>query len=454
LSIELPLNLLRAWSKGGVTKNAPATTKNRSIAAALVFFVSLVILVSFTLAWGATKEFASGGDSDQYLAIAESLSAGNGYKDLVGPWPAFPDYARMPGWPTIIALGLRMAPTSSPEAISRFANAFCLACAGMFFCVLTQILGVRSGLSVLAGLAISLSPSLVYLSVAGMSEVSFVMVTAVGLCAVLTGERWLFVGAFILGLPPLIRTNFVLVPPIFCGLAVLFFPAREAIFNRRQVCRMALAFALVFTPSLLWTIRNYSITGRFPLLSSLEGELLYGANNEVVANDLENWGSWVFPDEIPGERPKLDLARRLRTDLALNDYYHRKGVTWLWKNWRALPRLELGKFTRAFVPIPWVPLTASYIAFACRFLLYLFWFALMPYWWPRISRAYLIFCLAMATVHVLTTAIYYGTSRFTHCYIEVFFVPCILFGFQQWRIGRGYVKGKDTSSDNADFSPA
>jgi hypothetical protein len=176
------------------------------------------------------------------------------------------------------------------------------------------------------------------------------------------------------------------------------------------------------------------IAGRFPLLSTIEGETFYGANNDLVAHNLDYWGYWVIPDEIPGEAPKLELAKRLGNDLALNDYYHRKGVAWVKANLRALPRLELGKFIRAFAPIPWAPLTASYVAFFCRFLLYVFWLALLPFWWPGMNRTYLLFCLAMAVVHVITTAVYYGLYRFTHCYVEILFVPAIAYGLQQWSV--------------------
>jgi hypothetical protein len=193
-----------------------------------------------------------------------------------------------------------------------------------------------------------------------------------------------------------------------------------------------LACALAAAPALLWTLRNAEITGRFPLLSSIEGESLYGANNDVVANNLEYWGYWVMPDDIPGETPKLKLAHQLGCDLALNDYYHRKGVAWLRNNVSALPRLELGKFVRAFVPIPWKPRLGSYVVFSCRFLLYVLWVALLRFWSPKVSRTYLLFCLAMAITHLITTALYFGVYRFTHCYIEIFFVPCIAVGLQQW----------------------
>ena len=420
---------------------------NRWIAGVSVFLISLGILVTFTSIWGPTVKFYPGGDSDQYLSLGRSLSAGNGYKDLIGPWPNAPDYARMPGWPFVIAVGLKIEPQATPESVARYTNAFCLSCAGVFFCLLTQNLGVSAIFSVLAGLAISLSPAMVFLSVEGLSEVSFLALVGAGTFVAFKGGRWFFVGAFLLGLAPLIRTNFVLVPPVLCGLTFLLCARRSVLLNRRVLLRMAFASALALMPSLLWAVRNYVITGRFPLLSSIEGETLYGANNSYVADNLDAWGYWVIPNEIPGELPKLDLAQKLQTPLALNDYYHQKAVAWMKAHWRELPRLELGKFIRAFVPIPWAPMAASYAVFFYRFLLYALWVALIRFWWPGISRTYLIFCLAMMCVHLVTTAVYYGSYRFTHCYVEVLFVPCIAFGLERWCRLHGLASSTEVESE-------
>ncbi len=411
--------------------------RNRSAACAVVFVISLIVLGVVTIVWGPSRKFHPTDDPDQYMAIGQSLASGKGYKNPVSPWPDLPDYSRAPGWPAVIALGIRLAPGVPAEAVSRFSNAACLSIAGAFFCALCGRLGVTPKLSVVAGLSVSLSPSLVYLSVDGMSEVLFVMILAIGLTVIFARRQWLFPGALVLGTAALVRSNFILVPPFLLGLALLMRSSRAELLNGFKWSRAALAFFLAMTPALLWTIRNAEITGRFPFPTSGEGQLIYGGNNDVVANNLEYWGYWVAPDNIPGESTKLILARQLGSELALNDYYHRKAMDWIKHNLSAMPRLELGKFIRAFIPIPWVPRTASYVAFSSRFLLYVLWFTLMPFWWPKMNRTYLLFCLAMAITQVLTTAIFYGLFRFTHCYVEVFFVPCIALGLQQWNIQRG-----------------
>jgi hypothetical protein len=390
-----------------------------------------------TVIWGPAQKFHPTDDPDQYLAIGKSLASGKGYKNPVSPWPDLPDYSRTPGWPAVIALGIRLAPGVPAEAVSRFGNAFCLSFAGAFFCALCTLLGVSPRLSAAAGLAVSLSPSLVYLSVDGMSEILFVMILAIGLTILLAGRHGLFPAALILGTAALVRSNFILVPPLFLALTLLMHSSRIELLNRVKLSRAALAFVLAMTPALLWTIRNAEVTGRFPFPTSGEGQLIYGGNNDVVANNLEYWGYWVAPDNIPGESPKLTLARQLGSELALNDYYHRKAMDWIKHNLSSMPRLELGKFIRAFVPIPWVPRPASYAVFACRFLLDVFWVVLLPFWRPQMNRTYLLFCSAMAITQLITTAMFYGLFRFTHCYIEIFFVPCIALGLQQWNTQRG-----------------
>jgi 4-amino-4-deoxy-L-arabinose transferase-like glycosyltransferase len=333
----------------------------------------------------------------------------------------------------LLAGVLVIAPGAPPAAVARFTNAFCLALTGALFTILSFRLGVRSKLSGLAGLTVSLSPVLVYLSASGMSEVSFVMVLAAGLVGVLVGGAWTYCGAVALGIAPLIRTNFVLVPLVVILLIAVLLARRRLSFRQVRVRQLAACCILASAPSLLWACRNYLVTGHFPLLSSGEGEVLWGSNNDVVANELATWGYWVQPDDIPNESPKILLATVFRNDLAQNEYYHRKAVTWIGNHLAEMPRLILGKLVRAFAPVPWVPRPESYGVFLYRFALIATGVLLAPLWIPRIAPAYLLILVSMFVVHLLTTVIYYGLFRFTHCFVEIPLVPCIFLGFQQWR---------------------
>jgi hypothetical protein len=303
----------------------------------------------------------------------------------------------------------------------------------MCFCIVTWRLGARPPTAILAGLAVSLSPALVCLSVEGMSEVSYVLVVGAGMACVLTGGRWIYLGALCIGAAALIRTNAVLTVPVLAMLALQSRTARNYCLNRQHCIACVFACVLAQVPTMAWALRNYAVTGRFPLVSALEGETLYGANNESVANDLNVWGYWIAPSYIPGETRKALLVQRFGTEPELSDYYHGKAMAWIRGHLPAMPRLVLGKLIRAFAPIPWVPLPASYVVFASRSLLYVFAALLAPFWWHTINRLYVWFLSAMTSVLLVTTVVYYGTYRFSHCFVEVLLVPCIAVGFQHWR---------------------
>ncbi len=407
-------------------------------AAVLAFVGGLAILVSVTAVIGSPEGIR--GDGEQYLALGQSLAAGRGYRDTVGPWPQDPSYDRMPGWPAVLAVSIWLAPGISPTSVALYANAVCLSAVGALFTLLCMRVGVRVPLSLVGGLGVSLSPPLVFLSLTGFSEIVFLLSVAAGLLAVLAGGFWFYLGALVLGLAPLVRTNFVIMPLVFLGLALVLPGARRALLRKAVLVRTVCALCIFVLPTLAWALRNYSLTGRFPLLSSIEGETLYGANNDITANELASWGYWVMPDRIAGEVPKLQLARRLGSDLELNDYYHRRALDWIRRNVPSLPRLVLGKLVRAFVPVPWVPQLASYVAFSYRLLLFALCLVLSSLWWRAIDRTYLLFCSAMFGVLLVTTAVYYGSFRFTHCLAEVFFIPCIVKGFECLLARRGYGK--------------
>jgi hypothetical protein len=402
---------------------------------AVVFTVGLGVLIAATIAWAPSLPIDT--DSRQFLALGQSLAGGHGYKDTYSFWPDRPAYDRMPGWPALLAVALRLAPWADSVAVLRFANAFCLALAGVCFSALTGRLGGSRSAAVFAGLAVSLSPKMVYSSIMGDSEICFVLLVALGMNGILAGGRYLYLGAAALGMGALVRTNFAIVPFVFLCLACALPPALRAMRENRRFARLLLACLIATTPSLLWAVRNYFVSGRFPLLSSLEGETLYGSNNEVVANDLKAWGSWIVPNFIPGETSKRVLAKTIPNDLALNDYYHDKAISWIKGHFREMPRLVLGKLVRGFVPVPWEPLTPSFVAFGFRFLLYAAYLALLPFWRSKVSPVYLLLCLSIFLVQVATVVVYYGVSRMTHTFVEVFFVPCIFLGLQEyWRTRR------------------
>ena len=400
----------------------------------LIGVIGLLVLLVAAVKSGLDSPFAPGGDASQYAGIGASIAHGGGYKDPVGLWPTEPAYDRMPVWPLILAIGMRIAPNAIDEVVSRLTNVACLALAGIAIGALCRRLGVRPVFCLISGLYVMLSPILISLALNGMSEISFILIVNAGLALAFSGPRYLYPAAVLIGLGSLVRPNFVIVPLLFATLAFLLPSARRALISRATVKRAALALCLTLLPAGIWVTRNYTLTGRFPVLSSIGGETFYGANNERTANDLNSWGAWAFPDAIPGETPKAVLAKRLGSDLAVSDYYYGRGMAWTRNNVAGLPRLVLGKLVRGFVPVPWAksPPLQEYVAFSSPLVLQVLFLITIPFWWPGMNRQYLLFLAALGISHLITTVVFFGQVRYTFCFLEVFAVPCVAFGIDRW----------------------
>jgi len=397
------------------------------------------VLLAAGVESGLNRPFVSGSDSSQYASIGASLAHGGGYRDPVGLWPNSPATDRVPAWPIILSFGMRLAPNAPDEVVSRLTNIFCLALVGVFMGALCRKLGVRPLLCLLAGLYVSLSPILAYFALDGLSEISFILLVTAGLFLLFASRRFWYLGALLIGMGPLIRPNFVIVPVLFIALVVLL-PAmrRRTVFSSGVLIRATLALILSMVPTIAWLLRNYTVTGRFPLLTTFYGEAYYGSNNDVTANDLEYWGGWTFPDAIPNETPKKVLAQHLPNDVALNDYYIHKGNQWVETHRAALPRLLLGKAVRSFALIPWDNSTSwrQWSALSSRMVLLLLVLVTIPFWWHAMNRYYLVFLLALGISHIVTTILIDGQVRYSFCFFELFALPCAAFGVDRWLQGR------------------
>jgi hypothetical protein len=364
-------------------------------------------------------------DAPQYFALAKSLAAGEGYQNPLSPWPGEETCERMPGWPMLVAgvLWILPQPWETP-AVIRYVGGICLVLAGTMMTVLCHRIGIRSSLIAgAAGLGVALSPALVFVAVSGMSEVAFLFLVILGLVLLTSRGMLPYCGAFSLGLAVTIRTNFILAGPLALA-AYLLIPTVRQQMKRFQPVGVMVLLVLFALPITAWTIRNARVTGRFPVLAAIEGETFRGSNNPVVARDERYWGSWIMPDEIPGETPKFELARSM-SDVELSRHYHEQGVEWIEENPRDFAWLIVGKLVRGFLPIPWNPQTATYVAFAYRGLILLLAAILAARWYRRVSGLYLYFVLGMFLIVLLTTVRYYGNYRFTHCMWEVFLIPLI-----------------------------
>lgn len=369
------------------------------------------------------------GDADFFANIAQSLAANHGYRLAKSPWPNELNTSRAPLYPAVLSMTFRIFPGAHVGPASRYTDAVLHGVtAALMVLLVYQLAGTLWGAAICGGV-LAVYPPETAIVVGGLSEIAFLASMLMGLILVLEGGKAAWMGALFCGLSVLARSNCLLLPFFVVLLLIVFRP--ETLRDGARVRRIIILCAFFYCCPVLWMLRNYAATGVFPLLNTMEGETLYGANNALVANDLSEWGYWTMPDEIPGEDKKMNLART-RNEVQLSSYYHQKAMAFIKGNLSAMPRLIVGKLIRGFVPVPWVPLAASYVAFGARALLYL---AFVPAFvmWRGKGQFYTLFLGGMFLVTLATTVIYYGLYRFTFC-MEPFLLPVIAAAYQERRL--------------------
>jgi hypothetical protein len=392
---------------------------------AIVLVLAAAILFNSLALLGTSPDSASGSDGPFYISIARNLAAGKGYILTDSFWPNEVTMGRAPVWPAILAVPAFLFPGASDHQLLRVTAACLNILSALLFFGIAWALSRNTRAAVIAGLCYAIYPVSLALTSGGFSEIPYVFLAATGILMILLGGKLLYPGVLVMGLAPLVRSNFIALP-VMVALAAL--AARHLLppFSwARMWPRFAVLAGLFWLPSAMWIVRNYALSGDFPVLSTLEGEALYGANNDRVASDLADWGYWVMPDGIPGELPKRVLAQSM-SERQMDRYYHGKAVAFLKQHWFELPRFEVGKMIRAFIPVPWVANWTSYAVFFFRALLYAAILLTLPALRASDPR-YRLIVTGMFLVVLLTVLVYYGTYRFTFC-AEVFMIPIVAIG--------------------------
>ena len=429
----------------------------------LVFGLALAVNLGLAFARGLNRPMES--DSFYFLAIAKSLAQGHGYFLQEGFWPQAPTMSRSPAWPFVVSLALRLAPGANADGAMRLVACGTNALAAALVAQLAWVLFGRRRVAVGAGAVYAIYPVALYEASEGTSEVLFTVLVLAGTLFLL-GARWRpLAGLLLLGCAALARPNFVTwigfagvlwvwqksrhthprplqggecetvvaneVPSsgggreteATLGVPLLGVEQETAASNRvpllgggrggfaASIVAPIAAVMLFLLPSSLWAARNYRVCGHFPVLSTLRGQTFYGGNNDVVADTLEWWGYWVFPNSIPGEPTMYALSRSM-SEYEVDAYYFDKGKAWVRQHRSAMPRLVLGKLIRAYVPVPWRPSAKSWAVAACRGLLYLL--GAVGLWLARhrLSPRLWIALVAMALANVLTVVAFWGCARF------------------------------------------
>jgi hypothetical protein len=432
------------------------TQSYRTIAAcALIALASLATHLAYFSRIDLRSPLSS--DGFYYLSIARELASGRGYVDPWTYWGDRPSFGRAPGWPFVLSLFLRIFRGVEPDLLARLVatSINLLAAITLFIAARRAFRSAVVGL--LAGIGYAIHPHAVYLASLGLSEPLFVLLAVAGTALVLKGGYLpMALGGACFGMAALARVNFLLFPLAVAALgACRWFARPRGRPDRRRLAAMAVALACFSAPPLGWATRNYHLCGHFPVFSSIRGETFYGSNNDVVANSLQEWGYWIFPDLIPGAPVKQQLASGLG-EYELDRYYYNAGKEWIRAHWLEMPRLILGKLIRAYVPMPWAPSAGAFAAAAYRLALYLLFAAAI---YLRVRPALPAFGLlfwGMMLVNLATVVVFYGCARFTFA-VEPFMAPyaaaALIRGGRADRAGVVRVKGVSSSSNAAAQAP-
>ena len=392
----------------------------------LVFCLALVVNFGVGLKFGIAKPMAS--DAEHYLDIARSLAAGHGFYLPHGFWPQAPTMSRSPAWPFTVSLALRLFPHAAPDTVMRCLVLTLNALVATLVGALALRLFAWRSVALLAAAAYAVYPTPLFLACQGASETIFLLCGLAGTLLVL-GKGWRpFVGMLVLGCAALSRPNFVL----WVGSAGALWLV-SAVWTR-SLClagtgRRAAAALLFLVPSLLWAARNYTVCGDFPVFSTLRGQTFYGGNNAVVADTLEYWGYWVFPDLVPGE-PRMEDLARTKSEYQVDCYYYARGKDYVRQHAFAMPRLVLGKLVRAYVPMPWKPAWGTYAISVLRLALYGLAATGALLAWRRTVPVFRLVVGAMILTNVATVMVFWGCARFAFAW-EPFVLPWAAFAVWQ-----------------------
>ena len=389
---------------------------------AILLFVALSTNFGIGVKLGLQKKAEN--DPYYYLQLARTIASGGGYVAHNSHWPDSPTMRSLPGWPFLISIALRLFPDYSPDMVMRIMS---LTINSLFVVILfwlTMLLFHRQSVAFVASIAYCLHPAALFIAYFGCSEPLFLLLVAAGLFFIILrieSPMFISIGSFILGCSCLVRPNFILFIFFVIVISFVLWIKRRSLISFYKLSMICLYITLFLGPIFVWTVRNYTICGHFPVISTLRGHTLYGANNSVVANTLGYWGYWVFPDSIPGERTMAELSQTM-SEYEVDKYYFEKGKQYILKNWFFMPRLLLGKFIRAYVPIPFAPIWESYVASLYRWFLYLGVAIGLYFGWKNINPLYRVCLVSMALTNFVMVMIFWGHARFALA-IEPFFLP-------------------------------
>lgn len=315
------------------------------------------------------RQFVIEGDADGYWQLAHHIVEGEPYQIYTPPRQVL----RMPGFPLILAVSIRLFGDSLLAARLVLATIGAIGCVGVYQLGL-RLVGQRVGF--IAGGLAAISPVFVGFSAIELTETAFAVSVVWGMLPLTAwrgaGEnlsdppgkgaaiRAGVVAGLLAGVACYLRPSWLLFPP--CLVLWLWL-------LRRTSARLLLAACTVvfMVASLLpWGIRNQHVTGHFTLTTFWMGPSLYDGWNmenthgdsDMAFFDRENLLSkmseyevdreyrkraWAFAFENPGRVADLAWKKTLR-------YWNPFPNADQFKSRRSLMVMSLGWYLVVFVP--------------------------------------------------------------------------------------------------------
>jgi hypothetical protein len=438
------------WPLSCNTKRDPMHPLNGSVLKKVALFSLLAMLPAAILVM-ALKTDRLSGDGPSYVDIAQAVASGKGFQEPHGLWKGeAPTMRRPPVWPLVLSVPLRLWSTQDPLSIMYPTEIVLHALTVFGAGLLAWMLSGAWRRVVLAILLVALWPGATAYLVAGLGEPCSTAALTLGTVLVCLGGRYFFGGVFLLSLVPLTRPNFMILP-LCAAMVLVVMRAWRGVdltaFGSRR--RLIGAAALFFVPLSAWLIRNYTVTGAFPVVLTKTGEDLYGTYNILTAKvGGPHFGRWIPPDTIPGEENIGLMAARM-PELELSRYYQAKGLRFIAGHWRTIPVLMAGRVLYAASP-QWPPFGATptgdrysgvfrVLEWICRAALYITAIVLLWRGSLRLNPWYGLLLASVAMTTLTTVVFYFGWERFLY-QLTVLLIPLVC-------SARPRAAGKDLSFD-------
>ena len=172
--------------------------------------------------------------------------------------------------------------------------------------------------------------------------------------------------------------------------------------------RLIVATLLFYLPTALWILRNYAVSGAFPVMAGTSSMTFYGNYNSVSATMGPRFARWVDPQSTALRNPN-----QVTSEVEEFRYYDSQGKQFIRRHWKIVPLLMGAHVVLSMLPDPadgahrysfWLVrlliYVAAVIAFRRKSVRLESWFGVM-----------LVCCVLMT---VITVVLYSGEGRYLY----------------------------------------